>query len=88
MYCTCMYVLLVCSFLTRWKYNFSMLQTTGYTGFTSYSQVTARLHVKLARQVMGDRLYCRLPQYHLGTENNLITPEINVLYMYVCVVSL
>ena len=60
MYCTCMYVLLVCSFLTRWKYNFSMLQTTGYTGFTSYSQVTqvtARLHTKLARQVTGDRLY-------------------------------
>ena len=51
---TCLYVLLVCSFLTRWKYKFFMLQTTGYTGSTGYNQVTHKTGV---HQVTGDRFY-------------------------------
>ena len=45
-------MLLVCSFLTRWKYRFSMLQMTGYTSSTcstGYNNVTC--------QVTCDRLW-------------------------------
>ena len=37
-------------------HRFHKLQP-GYSQVTQVSQVTARLHVKLAQQVMGDRLY-------------------------------
>ena len=52
--CTCLYVLLVSSFLTRWKYRFSMLQMTGYTSSTCSCQVTRETG---ACQVTGDRFY-------------------------------
>ena len=55
--CTCLYVLLVCSFLTRWKYRFSMVQMTGYTSSTcstGYSQV---MHKTGVHQVTGNRFY-------------------------------
>ena len=56
--CTCLYVLLVCSFLIRWKYRFSMLQTKGYTSSTcstGYSQVMRE--TGYGQQVMGNRFY-------------------------------